>query len=393
MDHGHACLRPQEPAAQGQEGGLALLVVVGVLGVMAVLGMSFVVMARLERQASQQRLSACKALLLARSGLEDALARLSAGQDPNAPASRYGGENWDGSSDGLLSGWEAQQEVYRATGTGTAADVETCPVAQALRPSFFVAAGANPATLAVDGRQRGYSGLLTAGGDYSLKVEDESAKINVNGGFLDAGDRDNDGIPDHRDPFVADLTPGLPAGANGIGRGWNGQLARILGILVQQPELHLPALPTAGTDILLQRPRGGYRSIAEVQAVLGTSVDLSGWLTVSSWVDARVVHPDGYPAEAALDRALNELKKARLPLRLEEGGRPPVNLNAAARPVLVSLIQGLQGKSWFFMTPLACEIHQICGKPTARAHRKNGSHAQRSRDRSARHQAIPRITA
>ncbi len=324
---------------------LALLVVVAVLGILGALGASFLGMAQLERRASQQRLHATQALLLARSGLEDALARMSAGQDASAPQSAYGGENWDGSADGLLSGWEAQQEVYRATGTGTPADIETCPVAQALRPSFFVAAGANPATVAVDGRQRGYSGVLAANA-YSLKVEDESAKINVNGGFLDAQDRDKDGLPDFRDPFVADLTPGLPAEANGIGRGFNGQLARILGILLRQGELGLPVLPTAGTDILLRRPSGGYRSVAQVQAALGTAKDLSPWLTVSSWVDAKVVHPNGYASQAPA-KAMSEVKMARLPLALEEGGRPPVNLNAASRPVLVALLQDLSGRTWY----------------------------------------------
>ena len=87
--------------------GLVLVVVVGVLGVLAVLGMAFVTMARLERRASQQRLQASRALLLARSGLEDALARLDMGQDPLDASNRYGGENWDGDAAGLLSALEA----------------------------------------------------------------------------------------------------------------------------------------------------------------------------------------------------------------------------------------------------------------------------------------------
>ncbi len=64
--------------------GIVLLVVLGVLGVMVVLATTFVTMATLERRASQQRLHATRAFLLARSGLEDALARISAGQDPEA---------------------------------------------------------------------------------------------------------------------------------------------------------------------------------------------------------------------------------------------------------------------------------------------------------------------
>jgi type II secretory pathway component PulK len=75
--------------------GLALLIVVGVLGLLAVLATAFVTMAQLERRASQQRLFATKAFLLARSGLEDALARLAAGQDLHAVSNRYFGEDWD----------------------------------------------------------------------------------------------------------------------------------------------------------------------------------------------------------------------------------------------------------------------------------------------------------
>ena len=82
--------------------GLALLIVVGVLGILAVLAATFVTLARLERRASLQRLHATKALLLARSGLEDALARVSAGQDPEASVNRYAGEDWNAS--GVLDG-------------------------------------------------------------------------------------------------------------------------------------------------------------------------------------------------------------------------------------------------------------------------------------------------
>jgi len=74
--------------------GLVLVIVVGVLGVLAVLGTAFVPLASIERRASQQRIHASRAYLLARSGLEDALARLDAGQDP---------ETEDGSLQGLAS--------------------------------------------------------------------------------------------------------------------------------------------------------------------------------------------------------------------------------------------------------------------------------------------------
>ncbi len=63
--------------------GLALVVVIAVLGVLAVLGVGFVTLARMERRASQQRIHQTRALLLARSGIEDVLARARLGQDPD----------------------------------------------------------------------------------------------------------------------------------------------------------------------------------------------------------------------------------------------------------------------------------------------------------------------
>ncbi len=79
----------------GASKGFALILVAGVLGVMTVLAICFLTLAQMERRASQQRLHTTKALLLARSGVEDALARLEMNQDPDADASRYGGEGWN----------------------------------------------------------------------------------------------------------------------------------------------------------------------------------------------------------------------------------------------------------------------------------------------------------
>ncbi len=323
--------------------GLALLVVIGILGVLVVLGLTFVTMARLERQASGQRLNVTKALLLARSGVEDALARLAAGQDP-ATAGRYGGEDWN--ADGVKNLVEPGNEVYDTASL----NVDDCPVRHALRPTFFKAdAFSNPDLLNVESRLRGYSGnlsgdLAAAGNTYALKVEDESAKINVNGGFLDGGDRDGDGVPDHRD---ADVRTN-PADPKDRGRGWNFQLVRILDILGSQPEVGEANL---GQRILQRRPAGGYRSVEELRALIGAGRDLSPFLTVSSWVDPGVVHPNAWPGQGG-QLAISEVKKTRPPLRLEEGGRPPVNLNAAPRAVLVSLLQGLNAMSGWAIGPM-----------------------------------------
>jgi len=302
--------------------GLVLIVVAGVLGVLTVLTACFVTLAHLERQASSRRTATLKALLLARSGLEDALARLDAGQDPALRRSAYAGEDADLS--GILESVERAEEIHQPG----VLNLQDCPLAHALRPSFAVDSGGTTANVQVDGRRRGYSGSLAPprSGCYAMQVEDESGKLCVNGGFLDARDRDGDAIPDHRDRSIP-------------GRGWNSQLLRVLGNLGSGL-----GLPTLGTDLIVGRPAGGYRSMAHVQAAAGTPVDLSPYLCLSVWTDLKVVRPNALGVNFL---APNDVKKHRGALILEEGGRPPVNLNAAPKPVLAALLKGLRGAVQF----------------------------------------------
>jgi len=332
--------------------GLALIIAIGILVVATVLAVCFVTLARLERRASQRRIHQTQALFLARSGLEDAQARMASGQDPSLQQNRYGGEDADLSSG--FSGVEAAQEIHRRGKL----DAEACPLVHALRPSFPALSGAAPRLLAVDGRQRGFSGSLAAdpgssGASYALNVEDESGKINVNGGLLDSRDRDGDLTPDCRDPDVRN-----PLDPKDTGRGWNAQLARILNLLGS--EIGGPVnMPTLGLDVVSRRPPGGYPSLTALQEALSTTTDLSPWLTTRSWADVQVVHPNGYGTQDATLSfpGLNDVKRDRRPLALEEGGRPPVNLNAAPRNVLSVLMQNLKGTSWHSVgTPRSFQI-------------------------------------
>ncbi len=333
-------MQPSDRIPRFPRRGLALIIVAGVLGVMTVLATGFVTLARLERRASERRVHATRALLLARSGIEDALARLAAGQDALASPSRYEGEDWK--ADGP-DAFDSTQEIFQP-GIPNTAD---CPLRMALRPSFPVTSSTVPRLLDVDGRRRGFSGLLSGdatawGNTYALKVEDESGKININGGFLDGGNRDaafGDLIPDFRDPDVRD-----PLNPKDMGRGWNAQLVRILDILGSQPEVGITAL---GTSVLANRPMGGYPSLEALQKAISATTDLSPYLTVRSWVDVKVIHPNGYPTQVtSFPDSMNAIKKNRLPLAMEENGRPPVNLNTTAKPVLCSLLQGLRGTTW-----------------------------------------------
>lgn len=319
--------------------GVALILVAGILVVLALLALSFAALAQLERRASTQRRDGVLAVLAARSGLEDALGRLAEGQDPARPETAYAGEDHDAS--GALDGGEASQEVFGPGQLNTA----DCPVRHALRPSFFTRpAGGPPQLVSSGGVSRGLSGRLPRA-SYALKVEDESGKIDVNGGFLDEGDRDADGIPDHRDADVRSVPD-----SNDTGRGWNFQLARILDLLGSRAEVNLGA--GLGQRILAARPAGGYASMAQLKDLLGLSGDPSPWLTVVAWRDARVIHPNGFATWNGFDYQgqpagpTNQIKRDRRPLALEEAGRAPVNLNAASIPVLIALLQGVTGYCW-----------------------------------------------
>ncbi len=295
--------------------GIALMVIVGILGVIVVLAAAFVTLAQLERRASQQRLHATQAFFLARSGLEDALARLGAGQDPDAPDSRYGGEDLDGN--GLMDpGLETDEQLFHPESL----DLEACPVGMAVRPSFCAG------HLTCDGRTRGYSGAL-AWGHYALKVQQEGG-IDVNG---------------------AD-TPAL---------------RRILSLLA----LELGQDPAAGEALVGSRPAEGWTSFEQMSGNPEALAVLKPYLTLHAWRDPRVIRPNATPflpnlpgqtwAEFAIGRAddgsLSGLRDPVTPL-LEP--RAPVLLSWARsrRPVLMALLRGLSGIRVLDRNPAAATV-------------------------------------
>ncbi len=309
--------------------GLALLVVVGVLAVLMVLAAAFVTLARLERRASQQRLHATKALLLARSGIEDALARLASGQDPEADVSRYRGEDWN--PDGILNaGPETDGQVYQPGQL----DTDACPVQHAMRPSFFKALGVNPRLVVVDGRPRGYSGLL--GGDCVPEGNTYALKIK-SGGI-----------------FVNDLDAPM--------------LRRILGNLAEAIDRQgaddgQPLDQTDGWRLIDNRPATGWSSWSQIRdiALGGSQAKLDAIrpdLTLHAWMDGHVIRPNASTAmisrpmgtspyyqtwsdlRTGLDAAGIPLRGAPLP-----DFRAPVPLGWARHrlPVLLALFGDLEG--------------------------------------------------
>ncbi len=322
--------------------GLALMVVVGILGVLTLLATAFVTLARLERRASQQRLNASRALLLARSGLEDAMARLGAGQDPLAAGSDYRGQDWD--ADGILGSFEAQQGP-------PASSFDACPVSQALRPSFHArtsAANLDPALLGVEGRRRGYSGLLQ-GGTYALKVTAPGG-FYVNGG----------------DPSVVS-NPALTSDVNT-------NLRRMLGVLAEALDREdgvndgKPVDQLDGERLVSLRPATsrGWKDWDQVRilALGGSQAKLDAlkpYLTLQAWVDKKVIQPNvsdgmvsagpGGWVHILLARPLASSGRApdfaRIPATPAGKivGRAPVDLAWARRrrPALLALLANLKG--------------------------------------------------
>ncbi len=335
--------------------GLALLVVVAVLGIAAILALCFITMARLERKASQKRTYATKAYFLARSGIEDAMARLTAGQDPCLRQNRYGGEDAD-LSGGTLSPAEAVQEIFRPG----QADVDACPLPFAQRPSFAALAGVSLLSVPVDGRPRGYSGRLqddrtSSGNVYSLKL--------LTGGF-----------------YVNGGDPSIPWGGLGD-RSYNDTLRRMLGTLAEAIDRDVaggliqandgsPVDQTDGEKLIELRPPGGWQSYEQIRAVCFPTNPmkfhvLRPYLALRAWVDKRVIAPNAIPpavskdyhswGEMKLDRPLNGnafVPGDRSPdfERIPPGaggrivGRAPVSLAWARsrRPALISLLAGLR---------------------------------------------------
>ncbi len=277
--------------------GLALLVVVGVLGVAVTMAAAFVTLARLERRASQQRLYGTKALLLARSGLEDALARMEAGQDPDAPASRYLGEDWD--ADDRLCQRERSSEVFHSSHVfdpddpdpWIEADTWNCPLRDAMRPSFFARVDALPALLPVDGRERGFSGLLAGdaapqGNTYALHLRADDG-LYVNGGDLSS--------------------PGEHPGT------YDTVLKRLLGNFIEKSGFKVGVDENGDVwdfsrgyaeRLVTERPAGGWISLEQAEKALGwppgMTEALRPILSFHAWVDKKVIKPNIDPGWNAL---------------------------------------------------------------------------------------------
>ncbi len=296
--------------------GLALIVIVCVLGLLTVMTACFLSLAQMERRASQRRIHQTRALLLARSGIEDAQARFRLGQDPFLPETEY--------------------------------EDSSIPLSKARRPSFSVG-GPSPDGVQVEGRLLGYSGALgaevpAAGAGYALRID--GGGFHVNGG----------------DPAQS---AGL--GYNAVLRGMLGTLAEAIdrettprrGILVEAD----------GWALIDARPADGWRGLDQIRdGALGGSqarMDLlRPYLALHAWTDRKVIRPSVLPAmEDKEFKCWGEIRQGRSNVRTDPTvaptrdppdfervgtrlmGRAPVDFSWARRrkPALIALTAGLGG--------------------------------------------------
>ncbi|HEX7901465.1 MAG TPA: hypothetical protein VF950_27145 [Planctomycetota bacterium] len=322
--------------------GAVLIVVLGVLAILSLLATSFATLQITERQVSRNYLDTVRAKLLAQSGVQDALERLTASAESGRLQDRsmlYWGDN--------------------VSETG-APDART-PLDRARNPSFAWEdekiqdpsdAQTRPMSFRIDGQDLGVSGL-TSDGAYRLRVADCNSMIHVN--------------------------DGLEGGPDGL---ISKNLRRVLNNLGE-----LLSVRAAGDRVLEARPAAGYRLKRELETALGSPdyAKLHPFLTPAAWVDRSVALPvpisrevlaaypvkyneklgifrygrsfraDGRPLEkspllfapdfaapAGTEHAVMALDELNAQV-IEIGARAPVNVNLAAREVLTALIADLRG--------------------------------------------------
>jgi len=335
--------------------GAVLIVVLGVLALLALLATSFSTLQTVERQVSRNYLDTVRARLIAQSGVEAAVDKLtgviltSPFPDPARPITR----SWVYFGDELDESLPPKIDVPLGTARNPSFAFEDEPVQDPSDPNT------RPRQIPINGRPCGFTdavgGTYSIRGDqYTLRVRDMSGLIYVNDGLWLSGGNDSS---------------------------VSKNLERILDRLGD-----VIGCPRLGERIVANRPQAGYKLRQELEPVLGASdyKKAEPFLTTIAWIDPSVANPApfsaadaqaapvryfrgsppvyrrgrgvdawGLQAEGALRPydgqgppdlsnaiyALDEL----FPQWIEIVSRAPVNINSAPREVLIALLADLQG--------------------------------------------------
>lgn len=247
---------------RGQKGTI-LIVVLGVLFLLALLATTFATLQSVERRISRNFTDETRAKLIAQSGVETAVERLSTI---------------------VQNGWFKNGKmdttwVYYGSQTDETQPPQfAVPLIKARNPSFAwedeavqnpYDANRTPKQIQIEGQQVGFTGIMMSGtyaknGDlFTTRVMDCQAMINV-----------NDGVP---------WGPQHAVSMN---------LKRILNRLGEQPTINIPDL---GDRILLNRPAQGYRNKFELLRCVDYDQakfkKFKDFVTVWSWKNDSVANP------------------------------------------------------------------------------------------------------
>ena len=320
-------------------GGYALLVSMGLLGLLAALGSAFVGLTRAEQATSTCYVDQVRSRMIAQAGIDVAISGLTAidrvapwsGQYAHVDGVTGAVYNDQGAGvafpaglqDGGFDRW-FYGERYKAP--GAVVSPTTRVYGRSTRePGEADLVSFHAGTVTTPGGTYGYSGIAPGnsgfagtyvgnaqnpGDFFMLRVMDSASMINVN-----------------------DTNTG----------------SRLQTILDYLGEELTPPIPTLGTRILTERAADGrYLDKADLRArVFSASADewerARDFVTTHMWQDASVVRypfPHGAPANSAAFLEADENGDGA------PDGRSPVNINTAPREVLVSLIRGLAATWW-----------------------------------------------
>jgi len=341
---------------------VVLIMVLCVLTILFLLGVTFVLVTRLERQIARNFLLQVRAKLVAHSGIHFALAQtrnLLVGKGLELADSIYHGE--DLNANGELDPGED------ANGDGRL-QISDCLIGWALHPSFMLDRNRDGhldtndlITLrrgSAPPRQVGVSGFVGSGtfrpeGDYYVvKVEDLSGRIDINmlDKVLDADGRSI--LHDHGQRILENLAEAL-----GLDR-------RVGTVLFEN-------IPYVALEEIRTKTEDKLRKNAGITLTSKQWHDLLSCLTVYAWRDksvikpptkmsppspvgeglvpsliGRIENPDGSAEERDgiiyADQYIYKWESIR-PVKIDLVGRAPVNINTAPKPVLVALIKDLTG--------------------------------------------------
>lgn len=322
------------PRRKHDRRGATLLVSIAILTLLAVFSIAFVNLVNFERQASANYVDGVRARMIARAGLERAIAEMkqvAQGKSYSDPT----GDRW----------LYTYQTPANPRGRPTNLLTTTKPsLAFVPDTNFDGVIDANENDLF--GENLVVSGVVATGtygvgsvDAYKLKVLDTQSQINVN----------------HPDPDAAcRLLKHLLLRTSEIHTLWGGAIT--------------PAQArTFAEAVIDKRPAGGFGSVSEVWQILSVQTPtippevwlnaspgsgamvcppLREMLTVQSYVDPSVIRPWRVTRQYTLP-SLGTTTGAGAIRDLSLMPRAPINLNTAARPVLTALLAEIQGKGMF----------------------------------------------